>query len=127
MLTRFIFYVLAAILVFAGARVITARNPVHAALFLVLAFFSRAKVLSGEIHAALELAACDLDASDTSSAEKRITALRSRFTCGRGVLKNPMLSARFLAYQTRLLLDQDRQSEWPSIAPYLVGLELVEL
>lgn len=36
----FVFYVLAAIMVFAGLRVITARNPVHAALFLVLAFFT---------------------------------------------------------------------------------------
>ncbi|NDP47060.1 MAG: NADH-quinone oxidoreductase subunit J [Sulfuriferula multivorans] len=37
-----IFYFFAAILVFAGLRVITARNPVHAALFLVLAFFTAA-------------------------------------------------------------------------------------
>ena len=36
----FIFYVLSAISVFAGLRVITARNPVHAVLFLVLAFFN---------------------------------------------------------------------------------------
>ncbi len=36
----FVFYVFAAIMVFAALRVITARNPVHAALFLVLAFFS---------------------------------------------------------------------------------------
>ena len=34
------FYIFAAILLFAGLRVITARNPVHAALFLVLAFFT---------------------------------------------------------------------------------------
>ncbi|NJM32027.1 MAG: NADH-quinone oxidoreductase subunit J [Limnobacter sp.] len=34
------FYVFSAILVFAGLRVITAKNPVHAALFLVLSFFS---------------------------------------------------------------------------------------
>jgi NADH-quinone oxidoreductase subunit J len=33
-----VFYVFAAILLFAALRVITARNPVHAALFLVLAF-----------------------------------------------------------------------------------------
>jgi len=37
---RFVFYCLAAILVFAAARVITVRNPVHAALHLVLAFFT---------------------------------------------------------------------------------------
>jgi len=38
----FIFYLFAAILVFAGLRVITTRNPVHAALWLVLAFFTAA-------------------------------------------------------------------------------------
>ena len=40
--TTAIFYVFAAILVFAGLRVISARNPVHAALHLVLAFFTAA-------------------------------------------------------------------------------------
>ncbi len=40
----YVFYVLAAILLFAGLRVITARNPVHAALFLVLAFFTAAGI-----------------------------------------------------------------------------------
>ncbi len=39
---QFVFYFLAAILVFAALRVITARNPVHSALFLVLAFFTSA-------------------------------------------------------------------------------------
>lgn len=38
--TSIVFYTLAAILLFAGLRVITTRNPVHAALFLVLAFFT---------------------------------------------------------------------------------------
>ncbi|ACK54503.1 NADH-quinone oxidoreductase subunit J [Thauera aminoaromatica] len=36
----FVFYFLAAIMVLAALRVITARNPVHAALFLVLTFFN---------------------------------------------------------------------------------------
>ncbi|MDP3031725.1 MAG: NADH-quinone oxidoreductase subunit J [Rhodocyclaceae bacterium] len=36
----FVFYVLAAMLLLAALRVITAKNPVHAVLFLVLAFFS---------------------------------------------------------------------------------------
>ncbi len=40
--TSAIFYFFAAILVFAGLRVITSRNPVHAALNLVLAFFTAA-------------------------------------------------------------------------------------
>jgi len=37
-----VFYIFAAILLFAALRVITARNPVHSALFLVLAFFTAA-------------------------------------------------------------------------------------
>ena len=36
----FVFYLLSTILVLASLRVITTRNPVHAALFLVLAFFN---------------------------------------------------------------------------------------
>ena len=39
-----LFYVFAAIMVLAATRVITARNPVHAALFLVLAFFNAAGI-----------------------------------------------------------------------------------
>jgi NADH-quinone oxidoreductase subunit J len=37
---RFLFYFFAVVLVFAAGRVITVRNPVHAALHLVLAFFT---------------------------------------------------------------------------------------
>ncbi|MES2772025.1 MAG: NADH-quinone oxidoreductase subunit J [Pseudomonadota bacterium] len=40
----FVFYFLSAILLFASLRVVTARNPVHAALFLVLAFFTASGV-----------------------------------------------------------------------------------
>ncbi len=39
---EFIFWFFSAILIFAALRVITARNPVHAALFLVLAFCTAA-------------------------------------------------------------------------------------
>ena len=39
-----LFYVFAAILVLAATQVITARNPVHAALFLVLTFFTAAGI-----------------------------------------------------------------------------------
>ena len=41
---EFVFYLFVAILVFAALRVITARNPVHAALFLVLAFATSAGI-----------------------------------------------------------------------------------
>src|SRR5947199_2963378 len=40
----FTFYAFALILVFAGLRVITTRNPVHAALWLVLSFFTAAAI-----------------------------------------------------------------------------------
>ena len=40
----FLFYAFSVILVFAATRVITDRNPVHAALFLVLSFFSGAGI-----------------------------------------------------------------------------------
>jgi len=43
-LEKFIFYLFALILVFAASRVISVRNPVHAALFLVLTFFSSAAI-----------------------------------------------------------------------------------
>lgn len=37
-----LFYVFAAVLIFSALRVITAKNPVHAAMFLVLSFFTAA-------------------------------------------------------------------------------------
>jgi len=40
--TTFLFAVFSLVLLLSGIRVITARNPVHAVLFLVLAFFSAA-------------------------------------------------------------------------------------
>jgi NADH-quinone oxidoreductase subunit J len=40
----FLFYAFSAIMIIAATRVITARNPVHAALFLVLAFFNAAGI-----------------------------------------------------------------------------------
>jgi NADH-quinone oxidoreductase subunit J len=40
----FLFYAFSAILILAALRVVTARNPVHAALFLVLSFFSAASL-----------------------------------------------------------------------------------
>ena len=44
MIETVVFYLFAALSVFAAVRVITVRNPVHAALFLVLAFCSMAGV-----------------------------------------------------------------------------------
>ena len=38
------FYVFSAVLIFAALRVITTRNPVHAALWLVLCFFTAAGI-----------------------------------------------------------------------------------
>ncbi len=42
MITQAIFYFFAVVLIFAATMVITARNPVHAAMYLVLAFFNSA-------------------------------------------------------------------------------------
>src|SRR5690349_20656702 len=42
--STFTFYAFSAILVFAALRVVTARNTVHAALYLVLSFFSAAGI-----------------------------------------------------------------------------------
>ena len=39
-----LFYVFAALLLFAAFRVVTARNPVHAALYLVWSFFQAAMI-----------------------------------------------------------------------------------
>ena len=39
-----VFYAFAAVLLVSGALVITARNPVHGVLFLVLAFFTAAGI-----------------------------------------------------------------------------------
>ena len=42
MLTSLFFYLFAAMTVASGIMVITARNPVHAVLFLILSFFNAA-------------------------------------------------------------------------------------
>jgi NADH-quinone oxidoreductase subunit J len=42
--TTVLFYAFSSVLLFAAFRVITARNPVHAALFLVLTFFQAAMI-----------------------------------------------------------------------------------
>ena len=44
MFVEILFYAFAAVLVASGLGVITARNPVHSALFLVLAFFTSAAI-----------------------------------------------------------------------------------
>ncbi len=44
MVEQLVFYALSGILVFAGSMVVTVRNPIHAALFLVLAFFTTAGI-----------------------------------------------------------------------------------
>jgi NADH-quinone oxidoreductase subunit J len=40
----FVFYLFSAIMIFAASRVITCRNPVHAAMYLVLTFFTCAGI-----------------------------------------------------------------------------------
>jgi NADH-quinone oxidoreductase subunit J len=56
-LPAFVFYLFSAITVFSAVRVISARNPVHSVLFLILAFFSSAGlfVLIGAEYLAMTL------------------------------------------------------------------------
>lgn len=42
--TTFLFYAFSTLLVFAAVRVVTDRNPVHAALYLILSFFSASAI-----------------------------------------------------------------------------------
>src|SRR3981189_552253 len=42
MITEILFYIFAAILLASAAMVVSARNPVHSVLFLILAFFNAA-------------------------------------------------------------------------------------
>ncbi|MFY7955767.1 MAG: NADH-quinone oxidoreductase subunit J, partial [Burkholderiaceae bacterium] len=42
--TTLLFYAFATLLVFAALRVVTDRNPVHAALYLILSFFSASAI-----------------------------------------------------------------------------------
>jgi len=44
MISQYIFYIFSAVLVLSASMVITVRNPVHAALFLVLSFFFSAAI-----------------------------------------------------------------------------------
>lgn len=56
--TAIVFYLFASLTVVSGAMVVTRRNAVHAALFLVLAFFSVAAIyviLSAEFLAAVQI------------------------------------------------------------------------
>ncbi|MBI4602411.1 MAG: sigma 54-interacting transcriptional regulator [Planctomycetes bacterium] len=97
------------------------------------AFFARVGAPQGEIHAELELSAVEADSGDLGGAERRLRALRARHACGRGALKNPMLSARLLAYLARTLLEQgppdleEASTLLVEAESYLVGRRLRDL
>ena len=40
----YLFYAFSSVLIFAGLKVVTAKNPVHSAMYLVLSFFSAAAI-----------------------------------------------------------------------------------
>jgi len=64
MITSLFFYLFAAMTVASGVMVITARNPVHAVLFLILAFFNAAGlfILMGAEFLAMLLVVVDVGA-----------------------------------------------------------------
>lgn len=114
-------------------RLLGERDGARSDLERARVFFRRAKVPAGEIQAELELALLDAESGNLVSADRRLRSLRSRYICGRGPLRNPMLSARLLAYQTQILLDRkptDR-SEAASLLveaeSYLIGRHLRDL
>lgn len=96
-------------------------------------FFARARVPAGELHARLELAAVDSESGRAERAARRLAGLQERFTPGQGVLRNPMLSARLLVYQTRALLDGGPRSAPEAAAllseaeSFLIGRRLRDL
>ena len=55
MLTTILFYVFAAVLIGSALGVVLSRNPVHAALCLVLAFFNSAALWLLQAHRAAAL------------------------------------------------------------------------
>jgi DNA-binding NtrC family response regulator/Tfp pilus assembly protein PilF len=81
------------------------REGAAASLEAARAFFHRVKAPGGEIHATLELAALETDAGRPEKAAKRFAALRERFRPGEGPLRNPLLCARLLLYETRAFLE----------------------
>ncbi|MCZ6792408.1 MAG: sigma 54-interacting transcriptional regulator, partial [Planctomycetota bacterium] len=103
-------YVEASNSVFLGwaRRLLGQREAARDELKRAARFFSRARLPAGEIHARLELAALEADGGHLARAERILRSLRRIHTPGRGVLRNSMLSARLLAYETRLLLDRGR-------------------
>jgi transcriptional regulator with AAA-type ATPase domain len=67
-------------------------------------FFATAKVPAGEVHAGLELAGLEIDQGALDAARAHIDAIEARHPAGKGVLVNPVLSARLLAYRAKLAL-----------------------
>ena len=95
--------------------------------------FRRIRVPAGEIHAQLEIAATQADAGHGRRALQRLARLRRRFALDRGALRNTMLCARLLVYESRFLLqgseaDPRRAGEVLAEAEnYLIGRQLRDL
>ena len=78
-----IFWFFSAVLIFAALRVITARNPVHAALFLVLAFCTAAAAAQTPMPAAARPNFVLLLIDDVAVAGAGDKTLNEIFTNGR--------------------------------------------
>ena len=79
MFETWLFYAFAAVLVVSGLLVITARNPVHGVLFLVLAFFTAAALwlLLGAEFLAITLVVVYVGAVMTSIPDTSNTAAKA--------------------------------------------------
>jgi hypothetical protein len=114
-------------------RLVGRREEAEADLERARTAFARWKVPCGEIQAELELAVLDADRGRTAAAMERTHALRARHRCGQGALKNPMLAARLLAYQTRCLIESGPAEAENAVSllmeaeSYLIGRRLEDL
>ncbi len=87
-------------------RLVGRMGEAEEALGAARRFFSKVKVPGGEVLAGLELAAVEIDRGSLDRARERLAALSDRCPRGQGVLKNPMLAARLLAYRARLMVEE---------------------
>ena len=69
-------------------------------------FFARVKMPTGEVHSLLELVEIDALQENHELLSRHLKEIRGKFQESPSVAKNPMLAARWLAYQTRAILDQ---------------------
>ncbi len=90
-----------------AARLIGERDAAREELTRSHRFFSRVEVPVGELFAGLELSALDMDTGRTMAARRRLHEIRAKHRCGRGAMRNPVVSVRFLVTDCALRLVEE--------------------